>query len=56
MEETGLKQGYTANNVGRGGRNREEKEGDRYPPHVRSPPTFQPWLRLEFKVQVKRET
>jgi len=26
----------------------EEKEGDRHPPHVRSPPTFQLWLRLRL--------
>jgi len=26
----------------------EEKEGDLYPPHLRSSPTFQPWLRLRF--------
>ena len=24
----------------------EENEGDWHPPHVRSPPTFQPWLCL----------
>jgi len=24
----------------------EVKEGDRHPPHVRTPPTFQPWLNL----------
>ena len=26
----------------------EEKKGDRYPSNVRSPPTFQPWLRLRL--------
>ena len=25
---------------------KEEKIGDRYPPHLMSPPTFQQWLRL----------
>jgi len=24
----------------------QEMEGDRHPPHVRSPPTFQPWWHL----------
>jgi len=24
----------------------DEKGGHRHPPHVRSPPTFQPWLHL----------
>jgi len=27
----------------------EEKVGDRHPPHMRSPPTFQPCLRLRCK-------
>ena len=33
-------------NSGIRGLDEEEKEWDRYPAHVRSPPTFQPWLRL----------
>ena len=32
--------------TGDGEGTKEEKEGDRHPPHVRSPPTFQPWLCL----------
>jgi len=26
----------------------EEKEKDHHPPHLKSPPTFQPWLSLGF--------
>ena len=33
---------------GDGKKAEEEKEEDRHPPHVRSPPTFQPWLRQCF--------
>jgi len=33
-------------NSGRRGRDEGEKKGDCHPPHPKSPPTFQPWLRL----------
>jgi len=33
---------------GDGKKAEEEKEEDRHPPHARSPPTFQPWLRQRF--------
>ena len=38
--------GATANNVRRGRMNRRGKRRDRHPPDMRSPPTFQRWLRL----------
>ena len=33
----------------KGGEN-ELREGSQHPRHVRSPPTFQPWLRLWYRV------
>jgi len=41
MGETGVEQQWE---MGKGWR--RERKGGRYPPHVRSPPTFQPWLRV----------
>ena len=34
--------------TGDGEATEEGREGDRHPPHVRSPPTFQPLLRLSI--------
>ena len=42
-----VKHGWSNN--GRWERDGGGKDGDWYPPHVRSPPTFQPWLRLRMK-------
>jgi len=52
MAETGL-QGITSEEEEG---IQEEKEGDRHPAHMRSPPTFQPRLRLcHENVHKKRE-